>query len=100
MFCNLSNSCFVASAKAATPSTPANQSSVTESLEEGTGNPEWDALQREKKELKKAIYVWTKDFVTQHQREPTKEEREGDAKDMFKRYRTVCTDIVVDASVD
>lgn len=64
-----------------------NQTGFTEGLED----PEEikNRLLKEKKELKKAIYVWTKDFVAANQREPTKEEREGDAKEMFKRYRTV-----------
>ncbi len=78
------------SASAVGPTAVVNQTAFTESLELNQDVEEVkQRLLKEKKDLKKAIYVWTKDFVAANQREPTKEEREGDAKDMFKRYRTV-----------
>ena len=47
------------------------------------------ALVEEKKALKKMIYSWTKHFIAKNQRDPTKNEKELLAKDMFRRYKMV-----------
>lgn len=49
------------------------------------------ALLDEKRQLKKMIYSWTKRFIANNQRDPTKDEKELLAKDMFRRYKMVST---------
>jgi hypothetical protein len=48
-----------------------------------------EGLLKEKKALKKVIYTWTKGFIAKNQRDPTKEEKELLARDMFKKYKMV-----------
>jgi hypothetical protein len=46
-------------------------------------------LQDERKEMKKAILVWNKQFIDDNKREPTKSEREQGVGNFYRRYRQV-----------
>ena len=46
-------------------------------------------LQKEKKKIKRDIYIWTKDFIATNLRQPGKEDREKVAGMMFRAYRVV-----------
>jgi hypothetical protein len=46
-------------------------------------------LQDERKEMKKAILVWNKQFIDDNKREPTKAEREQGVGNFYRRYRQV-----------
>jgi hypothetical protein len=53
------------------------------------GNNDLQSLLKEKKILKKSIFLWTKEFVAKNNRDPTKEERETLGNNLFKKYRKV-----------
>jgi hypothetical protein len=44
-----------------------------------------------RKKVKRDIYSWTKSFVNENQRQPTKQERKDVAGNLFKAYVAVST---------
>ena len=59
---------------------------------------EIEAARVNKKNLKKKIAKWTKTFVTENNREPTREEKEVNA-DLYEEYHKVCCGFIVFALI-
>lgn len=56
--------------------------------QEGEADADFIArLQKEKKKIKRDIYIWTKEFVAKNKKQPAREDREKLAAPLFRSYR-------------